>query len=179
MKALLVFSIVVLFQPAFLRGEPPVVSEADTLAAKDLDIHKYLFKATPADGQVVTMRGERFLDGKLKETKEEISYPLHNEPVQEVVLLINQSFFSDPDWDTKRGKNYRLAGVFKEKIEGAHLKHLGNGEGRNSIELEFDTPDGLLKYIFSVLVEDYETAKRRHPGLPEMRGWSYDTNEEP
>lgn len=152
----------------------PVVSEADTLLPSDLGIHKYVFEATPAAGQLMVIRGQKFLDGKLARTWESISDTM-GKTGRDSILVINRSFFSNPDSDSSRHCVYQIAGVFKDRLPDADLRSRGGGGGPGVVEAEFKTAEGTVKYVFSVLVEDYDTVKKRLPDLRPMSpgsGWT-------
>ena len=153
------------------------VSESETLSPRDLNMHKYVFEATPTAEQVVIIRKEEFRDGKLYEINESVAHTM-GKPRRESIVLIDRSFFSDPS-DNSLAKTYQFAGVFNTpaKVENARLRHLG-GEG-NGIGAEFDTPKGRIKFVFTMMVEAYSEAKKRIADLPTMTpnlGWTIESN---
>ena len=162
-----------------VRAEPPavVVSDSDTLSLRDLNMRKWSFVGTPAPGQLVTVRKEEFHDGKLCETSESIADTM-NQPRRESIVLIDRSFFSDTS-DNHASQVYQIAGVFNTpaRVEEARLH--GFGGVINGVEIEFEIPRGRIKYVFTMLVENYEDVKKRISDLRPMiphTGWTIETN---
>ena len=141
-------------------------------------MRKWSFVGTPATGQLVTMRKEQFRDGKLYETSESIADTM-GQPRRESIVLIDRSFFSDTS-DNHSSQVYQIAGVFNTpaRIEEARLHGCGGGV-KNGVQAEFDTPRGRIKYVFTMLVENYEDVKKRLSDLRPMiphTGWTIETN---
>jgi hypothetical protein len=134
--------------------------KSDHLVPEDVGIQKYTLEATPAPGQVVVFREAIYRNDRLEGTYDTVANT-EGKSHRESVLLLDRRVLNPAA--TER---YRLRSSTSAGNVNVQLKQWGPGDG--GVTFVFDLgKDVSRKHVFTMFLEDYESAKKRISKLPE------------